>query len=180
MADLTTALPLGDVMEHLNVDWSDATAAVELERFVAAADRHVVDSFGPLLNVARVEQVTTYDGRLWLRHWPVLSVTSVAGGTNTFTTGLVVSAAGEVTHASLYAGTWTVTYTSGWVALPDDLKLAVMEDIRGLYQRGQLATPGAIGAFGGGEVTDAGTVSPITMWPRTDEWINRRAGGWVG
>ena len=173
MGDIATALTVGDVATHLNITSPTGSQDAELEGFLLAADAHVTDTFGPLINVLRTQSVSPSDWVLWLTHAPVLSVTSVTQGTTAYTTGITFSTAGRVYFAQVNNGAWDVVYRSGWLTLPADLRLAVLEDIRGLCQRGQLGPPGAIGAFG----MDAQGPSfrPVNMWPRIDEWIGRRS-----
>lgn len=174
MADIATSLSVTDVTEHVNISTPDSSQLLELDGFLHAADAHFDNTYGPLLNVARVETVVGVSGVAWLDHYPVVSVTSAVQGATTLTTGFTFTTAGKLVNADMTSGSWEITYRSGWAALPGDLRLAVLEDIRGLYQRGQLGPPGAMGAFGM-EDTSGPVTRPVNMWPRIDEWINRRS-----
>jgi hypothetical protein len=66
------------------------------------------------------------------------------------------------------------------VPVPASLKLAVLEDIRGLYQPGQLGPLAEFGAFGTqtAESTDTGPgYRPVRLWPRIDAWIVQKTSG---
>lgn len=57
-----------------------------------------------------------------------------------------------------------------------DLRLAALEDIRGLYQPGQIGPLADFGAFGTqtAEATEAGPgYRPVLLWPRVDAWLVR-------
>lgn len=59
---------------------------------------------------------------------------------------------------------------------PVSLRLAILEDIRGLYQPGQIGPLADFGAFGTqtAEATDTGPgYRPVRLWPRVDGWISR-------
>ena len=56
---------------------------------------------------------------------------------------------------------------------PADLKLAALEDIRGLFQPGQVGPIAAFGAFGAENVDTGPTYRPVRLWPRVDAWLDR-------
>ena len=173
MGDIATSLTVGDVAEHLNITSPTGSQDAELEGFLLAADAHVADTFGPTTARTRIETAYAYEGSLFVSYPSILSVSSLTSGTAVYSADITVGGFGRVSHAALTQGRWRVVYSSGWLTLPADLRLAVLEDIRGLFQRGQLGPPGAIGAFG----MDAQGPSfrPVNMWPRVDEWIGRRS-----
>jgi hypothetical protein len=70
----------------------------------------------------------------------------------------------------LPAALWTVIDATA----PADLKLAALEDIRGLYQPGQIGPPAEFGAFGIDSVDVGTTYRPVRMWPRLDAWVESR------
>lgn len=176
MADLVT---IEEVRAALNLG-SDESHDTELGLYIDAATAHVEDRYGAMPSTEYTEIASTAylgDGTVRLRasRRPVLEVSSIGDGTTTYTTGLTVTADGYIEHAQLTAGRWTLVYTAGFAAVPADLKLAALEDIRGLYQPGQIGPPGAFGAFGI-EATDVGpTFRPVRMWPRVDAWIASRS-----
>lgn len=54
---------------------------------------------------------------------------------------------------------------------PADLKLAALEDIRGLFQPSQIGPPGAF--LGVSDVETGPAFRPIRLWPRVDAWLER-------
>lgn len=171
-----------EALEHLNI--SDEHED-ELQRFIDAATAHIERNYGDLPSGTYTESLPVVDDgegtyRRWLhpQHAPVLTVTSATdeGGT-TYSTGFTISPSGlAVRHDSVLSGTWTVVYTAGESETPADLKLAALEDIRGLWQPGQIGPPAEFGAFGI-EATDVGpTFRPVRMWPRLDAWIKANRG----
>ena len=170
-----------DVAAHLNIPSPTVGQTTELGGFLSAADQHVVDEFGPVLSLARTEKCLRVrtDGVLWFRHYPVLSVTTATRTGVVYSTGFTIGRLGRVTSTDFdYGDRWDVSYTSGWVTFPASLRLAILEDIRGLYQGGQLGPPGAIAAFGMDSQEPARR--PVGMWPRTDAWIATNQDDGVG
>lgn len=178
MADLVT---VAEVVAHLNIDTPADTS--ELALFISAATDHVAYRYGTFPSATYTEDLAVFDDgfgtyRLWLRpnRFPVTAITSAVDEDGTeHATAFVISSDGQrIRHDSITSGTWTVTYTAGQ-ATPADLKLAVLEDIRGLYQPGQIGPPAAFGAFGI-EDTEARGFRPVNLWPRIDSWIYSRLG----
>lgn len=171
---LVATVTLDEVAAHLNLDVNSPTWAAhstELAGFIAAADERVGD-----IGIATLtETLTVVDGAMWASRWPVTAVTSASYGARELVAGFTVSRTGKITHPDITSGTWKVTYTAGWSALPSDLRLVVLEDIRGLYQAGQIGPPGAMGAFGIDAAPLAG-FRPVQMWPRIDAWLDRHYG----
>ena len=176
MADLVTLPELNDV---LNLD-GDTSHDVELGLYIAAVTAHVASQYGDLPSGTYTELAHAFldeDGRvrLLLTHQPVSTVTSIRDGSGTtYTTGFTITANGYLEHANLTTGRWTVVYVSGFAAVPADLKLAALEDIRGLYQPGQIGPPGAFGAFGIDSTEVGPAYRPVRLWPRVDAWIELR------
>ena len=175
MADLVT---LAEVTAALNI--TDATHDVELALYIDAVTEHVEARFGALPSATFTESVDATTGpdgtaQLVTSRYPVLSVTSITrrGGT-AITTGFTITPDGYIEHANLHGGRWTVEYVAGYAAIPADLKIAALEDIRGLYQPGQIGPPGAFGAFGIDSADTGPTYRPVRMWPRVDAWIESR------
>lgn len=172
MADLVT---LDEMSEELNLG-DDTSHDAELEQYIAAVTAHVEREWGVLpssevTEIALVVDLGDGTPRLSTAK-PVLDVASISDGTNTYTTDITVTPDGYVEHDELTSrGRWTIVYTGGYAEIPPDLKLAVLEDIRGIYQPGQIGPPAAFGAFGI-ENTDVGpTYRPVRMWPRVDGWL---------
>lgn len=181
MADLVT---LDEVLAHLNLS-ATGTDTVELDRFIDAATAHFEYRFGALPSGTYTEALSVIDDgagtyRHWLAPWhsPVTAVTSAADevGTTSYTTGFVIATDGRrVRHPNIASGEWTLTYTAGQ-PIGADLKLAVLEDIRGLYQPGQIGPPGEFGAFGAMNETPQTMFRVVNLWPRIDAWVDSRLG----
>lgn len=173
MADL---LDIDEVTAALNI--TDSSHDAELETYIAAVTAHVESIRGvmPSSSVTEIANVVDLgDGtlRLMPTRLPVLEVASINDGTTTYSTGFTITPEGYVEHDSLWLGRWTIVYTAGYEEIPADLKLAALEDIRGLYQPGQIGPPASFGAFGI-ESTEVGpTYRPVRMWPRVDAWLER-------
>lgn len=178
MADLIT---LDDLDLALNLN-GDTSHEDELAVYIAAVTAHVANEYGDLPDGTYTEIVNVTaaetDGvvRLMPARQPITAVTSITDGDGTaYTTGLTITADGRIEHDDLTLGRWIVVYTSGYDAVPADLKLAALEDVRGLFQPGQIGPPAAFGAFGI-DSTDTGTTyRPVRMWPRVDAWIENHS-----
>lgn len=181
VADLVTQ---AEVLAHLNLP-AATTDTTELQKFISAATAHFESRFGSLPTGTYTESHTVIDDgsgtyRKWLvpHRFPVTAVTSANDetGSTTLTTGFTISAdARRVRHDSITGGEWTIVYTAGQ-AIPADLQLAVLEDIRGLYQPGQIGPPGEFGAFGAMSETPETIFRVVDLWPRIDAWVDRRLG----
>lgn len=171
LVEVLAALNLVDDGEHDD----------ELQVYIDAVTAHVEASFGVALPSGTVTELALTavgpDGtvRILPTH-PLLSVTSLTDGDGTeYTTGFTVTADGRVEHDNLtHVGRWTIEYEAGYASTPADLKLAALEDIRGLYQPGQIGPPAAFGAFGIDSTAVGPTYTPVRMWPRVDAWLGRR------
>ena len=179
MADLVT---LDQVLDHLNLSDIPPASLAEIELFIDAATAHLEARFGTLPTGSYTETVQVSDDRSgiyrhWLRplRWPITAVTSATSETGTqYTTGFTISTDGRrVRHDAMSSGEWTLVYTTGQ-AVPADLKLAVLEDIRGLYQPGQIGAPANFGAFD--IEPEPSGFRPVVQWPRIDAWIYSRTG----
>jgi hypothetical protein len=170
---------LEQVAAALNLGDTEFTShALELELFIDAAEQHAL-SRGVILTPTEYTEKARFSGlEILPRRWPVISVASIVDDNGTeytddFTVGDDLY---SFTHDSVLSGTWTITYTAGYASVPADLTLAALEDIRGLYQPGQVGPLAAFGAFGV-ENTDTGpTYRPVRQWPRIDAWISYRYG----
>jgi hypothetical protein len=180
VADLVT---IEQVRAHLNLG-SDTTHDEELLLFISAATDHVANRYGTLPSDTYTETLPavddergTYRYHLYPYRTPVTAVTSATDEAGTeYTTGFTISPDGrKVRHDSIVGGDWTLVYTAG-EAISADLKLAALEDIRGLFQPGQIGPPASFGAFGV-ESAELGAPSrPVNLWPRLDNWIYARLG----
>lgn len=177
-ASAAQVVTLEQVRSALNLG-DDTSHDEELRLYIAAITEHIEAQVGTLPSAEYTETVAVgRDGTLLTRHWPILAVDSVEDGYGTsYTTGFTIgNGAFSFEHDSLGAGVWTVTYTAGFAAIPADLKLAALEDIRGLYQPGQIGAPAAFGAFGIDSTDTGPTYRPVRQWPRVDAWVSSRYG----
>jgi hypothetical protein len=168
---------IDSLRDHLNLN--DSSHDGELQLYLDAAEERVASRYGTLPSGDYAELlIPDSSGRLMPAHWPVLTVVSAADAYGlSYTTGFTISANGLfVTHPNITSGSWTVSYTAGLAAVPADLVLAVLEDIRGLYQPSQLGPPGAFGAFGIETPGGSSPFRPVNQWPRVDSWIADRRG----
>lgn len=181
MADLAD---VDEVKANLNI--TDASHDTELQSYIDAVTAHVERQWGGVLPSSEVTEIALVvdrgDGTLRLSTAkPIVSVTSLTDGDNTtYTTDFTVSADGYVEHDNLIRDRWTITYDAGYAEIPADLKLAVLEDIRGLYQPGQIGPPAAFGAFGIESIETGDVYRPVRMWPRVDAWLTSNIAPRVG
>lgn len=140
------AVNLDDVKAHLNIKGVEHDD--KLRGFIAAAEAVIAQRVGPL-EPTEVTVDLAGGSALALPVYPVLELTSVASAGNTLAhAGFIIDAgAGLVSNGT--SGFWlttpyTVTYSAGRNPCPDDLKLAVKELVRHLWetQRGPTARPG--------------------------------------
>lgn len=180
MADIVTS---AQVLTHLNMADNPPADITELELFIAAATAHVEHHYGTFPTATYTEDVVVSDDgtgtyRWWLqpRHRPITAVASVTDESGVeYVSGFTISTDGRrFRHDSITSGEWTVEYTAGEAA-PADLQLAALEDIRGLYQPGQIGPPASFGAFDIPEI-EGGGFRPVNQWPRLDAWIHSRTG----
>lgn len=180
---MAAIVTLDQVLAHLNLADNPPADLSEIELFIDAATAHVAYRFGAFPATSYTEDIDVFDdgvgtNRYWLRtkHFPITAVTSATdeSGVEHATEFTISTDAEHIRHDSITSGRWTVTYTAGEAA-PADLKLAVLEDIRGLYQPGQIGPPATFGAF---DIDDGGTAGfrPVNLWPRIDAWIYSRLG----
>lgn len=164
---------LSDVKDALNE--TSATHDGEIQDFLDAALAHA-QRRGLVVAGEVIQKFWGINSRrVILRHLPVSSVASVvvsSYGTETANYDTGIEADEWTGEAWLTDGTWfrgdlVVTYTVG--ELPADVKRAVVEDVKGLYERSQSGA--ALPNYGpaAAEDTFAGVSSmPVTMFPRID------------
>jgi len=170
-------LTLQQVRDALNLG-SDTSHDTELELYVDAAAEHLVSRGVNLSSAQYTEDARFANGRILTRYWPVLTVVSLADDYGTsYTSGFTIGDGRyDIEHDSIVSGVYRVTYTAGFTPAPADLKIAALEDIRGLYQPGQIGPAAAFGAFGVDSVDTGTTYRPVRMWPRLDAWVDYRLG----
>lgn len=142
-----SVLPLAEAKTHLNITRSDYDD--EILAMIGAAEAAIAKRVGPL-EPTDVTATVTGLGALTLPVYPVLSLTTItdAGGTSIPLLGVNVDlAAGVVTGSSgagLGSSTYTITYSAGRESCSGDLRMAVMELVRHMWQtqRGPALYPG--------------------------------------
>lgn len=145
-----SVVSLSSVLNHLNLTQSDNDGKVQ--DFIDSAEAAIVERTGPLELVQKTERVRG-GGRtvLPLRVSPAASLTSVTpvDGTALNLSDLYLDKESAlVTYESGAAfgfRAYDVVYMAGRATCPDDLKLAVKELVRHLWQtqRGPTARPGS-------------------------------------
>lgn len=177
---------LDDAKTHLNIAASDTSQDAELLGFIDAATAYVLNLTGPI-NATSYTEVHSGNGpTIALRNLPVIAVQSVVEYIGPTAYTLTQSELGATTGAYAFsldnpqAGLLTrrynggivgsfaggylnivVTYTAGRGYLPGDVRMAVLQDLAGLFQPSQegsnpyYATPQAGNA-----------PNPVGMFPR--------------
>lgn len=162
---------LGDVKDYLNLPATDRTHDGELLRFIDGVTPVVEGIVGPV--VQRVYQNETYDGGNWflsLRHRPVISVSELVeyrGNIKYVLTqvptpdlGTIYSymfepGLGRIIRTTVGGGITPfptgpdrvfVTYTAGFVKVPENVRLGTLELLRVNYQQTQQAGRRPFGA----------------------------------
>lgn len=139
-----SVLSRDEVKAHLNIALSSTTNDDELDAFIARAEAALSRKIGPLASTTKTERVRGGDSVLWLSSTPVISITSITSpstGAVIQPSQLTVSSSGQVEYTSygwFSSHFYDVTYQAGYVTLPADLQLAVLELIRHMWdtQRG--------------------------------------------
>ena len=143
-----SAVDLSEVKSHLNIakDQFDG----ELEGYLATAEKIIAHRVGPLEPTTVTSVVgSAGTGTLFLPIRPVISLTSVTTSSGAVLSGTATDlTAGLVTYTSggnFTTGTHTVVYEAGYETLPADLRMAVLELVRHLWdsQRGPTRRPGS-------------------------------------
>ena len=153
---------LFDVKDHLRIPSTDRTRDARLVRMIDAIAPVVEGITGPMLQ--RIYQNETYDGGAWfisLKHRPVVSVASVVEyrGPIPYTLtqvptpdlgtiysymfeppGRIVrrTVGGGITPFPPGADAVFVTYTAGWVTIPNNVREGALELIRINFQQTEL------------------------------------------
>ncbi len=190
---------MSEVLNHLDLAQGDTTYQSELQLYIEAATPIVEYITGPI-NTYSYNETYQCNGlsRISLRHVPVVanSISSCIEyvGISPFTltnqppgsthdnygfylqrpeagTLIRMSSFGQETP---FLGSWlAITYQAGLATVPADVKLAVLEDIRGLWQQ---THNGGRPKWGGGVPDEDGwTVGPLHLFPRLAAMIENRA-----
>jgi hypothetical protein len=190
---------LGDVHAHLNIPVTDTSNDVELQGFIDAATDLIPYDTGPILPTVFLNEVhNEAAGRnaIVLYNSPVISVESVTEyvgpQVRTLTSqplgsagydnygfslddnyqGILYRRLGSGTLGSFF-GYVVVNYTAGYVSIPPGIRMAVLEDIRGLYQQTQLGGRPAFASSGAED--DGWTAGPLNLFPRLDNLLHKYA-----
>lgn len=195
MTTPTALVTFDDVVGHLNLTGTDYSASVnELQGFIDAATEFVEYQTGPIIPRPYTNEVHSGGGPvIVLDHPPVLTVDSVTEflGPTSFvltdaelggTSGLYAysldnpdegvicrrTIGGLVTRFASGYRNVLVSYTAGRNKVPADVRMAVLEDIRGLFTQTQYSN--RAGSFGAGsEMPDswaASSSNPVGTFPR--------------
>jgi len=146
--DLTVFPPvsLTEVKAHLNIGADNIGSDDEIRAFINAATAAIEQRVGPMTRRTVTE---THDGggKVLLRTYPVISLTTVTDNGITLTSGQYRERDGVVTKKSGTSATnfttgldgVSVTYQAGRTSVPADLRQAVLEQVRHMWetQRGQ-------------------------------------------
>jgi hypothetical protein len=181
-SDLVT---LSDVHDFLNIPTGDTSHDTKLQHYIDAASQIVAYEVGDVTSTTHTETHVPTGSRIILDWVPVLSIQTVTEyvGVLPYTltsqppgstsdnygysldlpnAGVLVrrDAAGQ--ECNFFGSPVVVAYTSGRTSIPSDVFLAVLEDIRGLYQQTQsggrpgFQTPGS----------DQWNAGPLNLFPR--------------
>lgn len=189
------SLPAGDTTHQ-----AELTAMIQAATPIV---EYITGPINPLTVTNEVHYTSDGPDRILLRHPPVQSITSVieylgvtpytltsqppGSTTDNYGYWLDRPSAGRLIRMSAFGqpmgfigSTVTVSYVAGLGTNPDgstkipaDVKLAVLEDIRGLFVQTQ---NGGRPKFGGGLVDEEGwTVGPLHLFPRLAALIENKA-----
>ena len=131
-----SAITLDEALAYLRV--AGASTAVDrdlVQALIDTAETTVARYVGPLSSSAQSVAVVTGGPTFVLPSTTVSAVASavsVAASPTTVTTGFLIGVGGVVTNTACAEGTWTVTYTAGWVTLPAPVRTAVLELVKHL------------------------------------------------
>lgn len=133
-----SVITLDEALAYLRV--AGASTAIDrdlLQGLIDTAETTVARYVGPLSSSAQSVAVV-YGGPTFVLPATtvsaVASAVSVAASPTTVTSGFLIGVGGVVTNTSCAEGTWTVTYTAGWVTLPAPVRTAVLELVKHLHR----------------------------------------------
>lgn len=181
---------LEDAKEHLNI--TDSTHDVELQGFIDASTQFVTYITGPVVPTTFTNEV--HDGgwpTIVLFNPPIISVQSVTEhlGPTSYAlslqppgstsdnygyslddpeSGILVRRSGAGTPMAFWGGrrSVVVTYLAGRATVPADIRMATLEDLRGLYQQTQ---QGGRPSYGSNVASDdSWSVGPMRLFPRLE------------
>lgn len=188
--DLVT---LSDVKTHLRIPTTDTSNDTQLQGFIDAASAIVGYEVGPVTTTSFTETHVPRGSRVIVDQVPIVSVTTITEyiGRTAYTlslqppgsttdnwgysidlpdSGVIVRRDGAGIEIPFWGTPVVVTYTAGLASTPPDVKMAVLEDLRGLWQQTQQGQrPGGTS----GSTVDAWTVGPLRLFPRLAAVLER-------
>lgn len=193
---VTELVALPDVKDHLNIPFNDLSQDGELAGFISAATAYIQNLTGPIVGQTFVETHNGGQPTIFVFHPPIFTVTSVVEYVAATGYPLTQVALGDPTGAYAFSvddvksgairrryngglvGPFmggdhnvTVTYVAGQAAVPADIRMAVLQDIAGLFQPSQqAANPFLTGNVGAG--SGNAPLNPIGMFPRVSEILS--------
>lgn len=196
MTDLVT---LTDAKNHLGIPLADTTEDAELQGFIDAAGPIVEYIIGPVTQVSVTETYRVAGrSRILLRTVPILTVQTVTEyiGATAYTltpqplgasqnnygytvdsldAGLLVRRGAVGNEMPFIGVTAVVGYTAGRAQVDPDVRLAVLEDIRAIWQQTQQGGRPTWGGVGAAEDGWGGVGGPVHMFPRLAAMLEGRA-----
>ncbi|MFF2551823.1 hypothetical protein ACFVUS_12535 [Nocardia sp. NPDC058058] len=198
MANPLELVRMSDVLDHLSLPKGETTYQTELQRYIDAATPIVEYITGPI-NKTTYSETYPCAGmtRIVLRNVPVVpgsvsscveyvgitaySLTEQPPGSTADNYGFFIERpeAGTLVRMSSagletpFIGVWLqVTYQAGLSAVPADVKLAVLEDIRALWDQAHNGGRPRWGGENPGE--DGWTIGPMHLFPRLAAMVENR------
>lgn len=187
---------LTQIHDVLNIPVADTSHDAELQRYIDAAAATVAYITGPLTATTYTEVRNGGSPVIMLDNPPVLSITSVVeyigssaytltsqplgGSSDNYGFDLVDPAAGKLVRRGSngvvqpFRGSRSsvvITYVAGLLTVPADVQLAVLEDIRGLYQQTQQGSAVGGGSIGSGGGDESYNFGPSHLFPRLNSLL---------
>lgn len=187
---VTSLVSLDDLKAQLNIDSGETSQDTELQGFLDAATAYVQFQTGPIIGKTFTETHNGGGPYIYVNNPPISSITSVTErvGTTYYTLDPVTygTVGGAYTYqledpltgrvsrmwngfpAPFIGGSRNIqiVYVAGLDAVAGDVRMAVLEDARGLFQQTQNVDRPAFGGGGTGPESDTWNVGPLDMFPR--------------
>jgi len=188
MTGPTSLVTLSDVKDHLNLDVNDTSQDIELQGFIDAATAYIQGLTGPIIQQTFTEVHSGGGPTICVYHPPIVSVTEIVeyvgpvgytlteaelgqpSGTYSFSVDDPRSGIIRRRWQGGFAGPFIsgdhnikVTYVAGQDTVAADIRMAVLQDIAGLYQPSQL---GSNPYYDNGQATGNAPLNPVGMFPR--------------
>lgn len=192
---VTELVTLPEVLAHLNQDSNPPGPAQldELQGFLDAATAYIQNLTGPIIPQTFTETHNGGQSTVFVFHPPILTVTTVVEYVASTGYPLTQVALGDPTGAYAFSvddvksgairrryngglvGPFmggdhniAVTYIAGLATVPADIRMAVLQDIAGLFQPSQLGGNPYDSSGGSGNTP----LNPIGMFPRVAEILS--------